>query len=231
MNSIAIIPARGGSKRIPNKNIKPFLGQPIIGHVINKLLASGQISEVYVSTDSEQIAEVAKSFGAKVPFMRPPELSDDFTSTNEVIKHAICNIDQEISTENVFCVYPTSVGILDDDIQLALDIFQNKSWEYVFTAVESTASPLRAFMRNMNGGSEMLFPEYWDFRSQDLPEVYTDAALFYLANKETWHAEQPIFSPKSTFISIPEERAVDINTEKDWLKSEMYLRELLKSKN
>lgn len=223
MNSVAVIPARGGSKRIPGKNLRNFLGKPILERVVQKLLTSEAIERVFVSTDSTEIAEAAISFGAEVPFLRPSELSDDFASTSAVMKHATSFLLSEISVSSVFCVYPTSVGLTHLDIDNAVKLFEEGQWDYVFSATEPASSAFRGFTRTNNGGAEMLFPQYWDSRSQDLPRAFADAALFYLATNETWQLEKPIFSRGSTFIEIPEFRAIDINTEEDWLRAERAL--------
>lgn len=229
VSSVAVIPARGGSKRIPGKNLKSFLGQPILQRVIETLISSPTIEQVYVSTDSEEIAAASISFGAEVPFIRPPELSDDFASTSAVMKHATSVLFSEIGDNSVFCVYPTSVGLTHSDLVAAVNMFEDGSWEYVFSGTEPGASPFRAFSQSPEGGTEMLFPQYWDSRSQDLPRAFTDAALFYLATAETWHSEKPIFTASSTFIEIPEFRAVDINTQDDWIRAELALGQIFPS--
>lgn len=226
---IAIIPARGGSKRIANKNIKSFLGVPIIGLVIGNLRDSGIFDRIIVSTDSEEIARVAKGFGAEVPFVRPIELSDDHAGTTEVIAHAVQALQLHNETDvQVCCVYPTSVLMNSDDLMESLKLLQEQKWQYVFAASQPNSSPLRSFKKSRLGGTEMLFPNYWGSRSQDLPACFVDAGFFYWANAKTWVIGEPIFGAYSTFIEVPEIRAIDVNTESDWLRAESTF-ELLKS--
>ena len=218
---IAIIPARGGSKRIPNKNIKNFLGSPIIGRVIGTLSESQIFDRIIVSTDSEEIAVVAKKYGAEVPFMRPSELADDFAGTSEVITHAIDSLQLETTLDTqVCCVYPTSVLMNSNDLKDSLELLQTQEWEYVFAASQPNSSPLRSFTKSELGGLEMLFPKYWSSRSQDLPDCFVDAGFFYWATAKTWIQAEPIFGPNSTFVDIPEIRAIDVNTEDEWLRAE-----------
>lgn len=218
---IAIIPARGGSKRITNKNIKNFLGTPIIGRVIRTLRESQIFDRIIVSTDSEEIATVARKYGAEVPFMRPNELADDFASTSEVIAHAIESLQLETSLDTqVCCVYPTSVLMNSNDLRTSLELLQTQDWQYVFAASQPNSSPFRSFKKSGSGGLEMLFPQYWGSRSQDLPDCFFDAGFFYWATAKTWMKAEPIFGPNSTFVEIPEIRAIDVNTEDDWLRAE-----------
>lgn len=218
---IAIIPARGGSKRITNKNIKNFLGTPIIGRVISTLRESQIFDRIVVSTDSDEIAAVAKNFGAEVPFIRPYELADDFAGTSEVITHAIDSLQLQTSLDaQVCCVYPTSVLMNSNDLKDSLELLQTQEWEYVFAASQPSSSPLRSFTKSELGGLEMLFPKYWGSRSQDLPDCFVDAGFFYWATAKTWIQAEPIFGPNSTFVDIPDIRAIDVNTEDEWLRAE-----------
>jgi len=218
---IAIIPARGGSKRITNKNVKNFLGTPIIGRVISNLRESQIFDRVIVSTDSEEIAAVAKKYGAEVPFMRPNELADDFAGTSEVIAHAIESLQLQTALDTqVCCVYPTSVLMNSNDLKDSLGLLQTQKWQFVFAASQPNSSPLRSFTKSELGGLEMLFPNYWGSRSQDLPNCFVDAGFFYWATANTWIQAEPIFGPNSTFVEIPEMRAIDVNTEDEWLRAE-----------
>ena len=135
---------------------------------------------IIVSTDSEEIAHVAKEFGAEVPFIRPSNLADDYAGTSEVIAHAISSLQlQRESDAQVCCVYPTSVLMNVQDLKNSLDLLQNQDWQYVFAASQPNSSPLRSFRKSGQGGLEMLFPQYWESRSQDLPECFVDAGFFY----------------------------------------------------
>ena len=218
---IAIIPARGGSKRIVDKNLKSFLGTPIIGRVIKNLKESEIFDRIVVSTDSEEIARVSVEFGAEVPFIRPSQFSDDFAGTTEVIVHAIeaLQLSDELGVQ-VCCVYPTSVLMNCNDLRDSLELLQDQEWQYVFAASQPNSSPLRSFRKSRLGRVEMLFPNYWGSRSQDLPDCYVDAGFFYWATTDTWRQAEPVFNANSTFVEIPEIRAVDINTESDWLRAE-----------
>ena len=218
---IAIIPARGGSKRIANKNIKSFLGVPIIGRVIGNLRDSGIFDRIIVSTDSEEIARVSIEFGAEVPFIRPNELSDDYAGTTEVLAHAVqaLQLHNEAAVQ-VCCVYPTSVLMNSDDLHGSLKLLQDQEWQYVFSASQPNSSPFRSFKKSGQGGVEMIFPNYWGSRSQDLPDSFVDTGFFYWATAGSWRKAEPIFGPNSTFIEIPAIRAIDINTESDWLRAE-----------
>ena len=218
---IAIIPARGGSKRIACKNIKEFLGVPIIGRVIGNLRDSGIFDRIIVSTDSEEIARVSKRFGAEVPFIRPSELSDDYAGTTEVVAHALKTLQLPSDTDvQVCCVYPTSVFMNSNDLHDSLKLLQDQEWQYVFSASRPNSSPFRSFEKSRRGGVEMLFPNYWGSRSQDLPDCFVDAGFFYWAKAGSWRKAEPIFGLNSTFIESPDFRAIDINTESDWLRAE-----------
>jgi pseudaminic acid cytidylyltransferase len=218
---IAIIPARGGSKRIANKNINSFLGVPIIGRVIGNLRDSGIFDRIIVSTDSAEIARVSKEFSAEVPFIRPKELSGDYVGTTEVIAHAIETLQLHHETDiQVCCVYPTAVLMNSIDLLASLKLLQDQKWQYVFAATQPSSSPYRSFKKSPLGGVDMLFPNYWGSRSQDLPESFVDIGFFYWATAWSWLKAEPIFGTNSTFIEIPEIRAIDINTESDWLRAE-----------
>ena len=218
---IAIIPARAGSKRIVDKNIRSFLGTPIIGRVIENLRKSEIFDRIIVSTDSKEITNISIGFGAEVPFIRPGELSGDYVGTTEVITHAIKSLQLHDQLDvDICCVYPTSVLMNSTDLQDSLKLFLSQKWKYVFAASQPNSSPLRSFKRSQLGGTEMLFPNYWGSRSQDLPDCFVDAGFFYWASARTWMEGEPIFGVNSTFVEIPEVRAIDVNTESDWLRAE-----------
>ena len=218
---VAIIPARGGSKRIPDKNTRDFLGVKIIGRVIKMLEEVNLFDRIIVSTDSDEIALVAREFGAEVPFIRPSNLADDFSGTSEVITHAIATLGLQNDPETqVCCVYPTSVLMTAKDLLYSIELFRSEKWKFVFAASRPNSSPLRSFKKADSGGLEMLFPHYWTTRSQDLPICFVDAGFFYWGTTETWMKAEPIFDSRSTFVEIPECRAIDINTEADWLQAE-----------
>jgi pseudaminic acid cytidylyltransferase len=223
--NVAIIPARGGSKRIPRKNIRPFAGRPIIGHSIACALQAGIFDRVIVSTDDPEIASVSTSFGAEVPFLRPAELADDHTGTTDVIAHA-CNqlTESGVHMDAVCAIYPTAPFLRAEDLVEGLRILQSVSWSFVFSASTFEYPIFRAFRRQPSGGIEMVFPEHFDSRSQDLAEAVHDAGQFYWGRPDAWLRGERIFSPRATVVMIPRWRAQDIDTEEDWQRAEMMAR-------
>ena len=216
---VAILPARSGSSRIPLKNIREFVGIPIIGRVINTLKESNIFDRIIVSTDSEDVMEVAKLFGAEIPFVRPKYISDNKTGTSSVIKHALREL--EITNEshgiNVCCVYPTAALMTISDLLVAKRFVEQIKWRYIFAATKiNETSALRAFIKNKNGALSMLAPQYQEYNSQDLPHLYTDCGFFYWATINNWLSYETTFDSFSNFVEIPEMRGVDINTEQDW---------------
>lgn len=218
---LAIIPARGGSKRIPRKNIKPFCGKPMIAWSIEAALESGCFDRVIVSTDDAEIAEVARQYGAEVPFMRPLELSDDHTGTIPVIRHAIETINsQGRAVEQACCLYATAPFIRAEDLRRGLELLQGSGGDYAFS-VTSYAFPIqRAIRLTPEGRVEMFNPEHFSTRSQDLEEAYHDAGQFYWGRAEAWLQGQMIFSPASLPVMLPRHRVQDIDTPEDWVRAE-----------
>lgn len=216
-----VIPARAGSKRIPDKNIRSFLGKPIISRVIKTISESGIFERVIVSTDSLKIKEIAEEAGALVPFVRPDEISGDFIDTSTVMSHASNFINEYYdSKEAVMCIYPTAVFIQEDDLVSCIKKFETGKWEFVFSAYQPSNSALRMFGKADGGGCEMYFPEFFNYRSQELPISFADAGMFYLAEQKTWHKQTTIFTSRSSFIEIPRLRAIDINVMEDWTLAE-----------
>lgn len=222
---IAVIPARGGSKRIPRKNIKPFGGKPMIAWPIAAAQASGCFDRIIVSTDDEEIAGVARQSGAEVPFMRPPELADDSTGTIAVMKHAIewC-ADNGPPPDPVCCIYATAPFVRPADLREGLDLLQGEDCEYVFTATEYVAPIQRALRISPAGRVSMLNPEYFTARSQDLEPAYHDAAQFYWGRASAWAAGHAIFSPAAVALLLPRYRVQDIDTPDDWTRAERMFR-------
>ena len=218
---LAIIPARGGSKRIPRKNIKPFCGKPMIAWSIEAALESGCFDRIIVSTDDEEIAEVARQYGAEVPFMRPLELSDDHTGTIPVIRHAIETINsQGRAVEQACCLYATAPFIRAEDLRRGLEILQGSGGDYAFS-VTSYAFPIqRAIRLTPEGRVEMFNPEHFSTRSQDLEEAYHDAGQFYWGRADAWLQGKMIFSPASLPVMLPRHRVQDIDTPEDWVRAE-----------
>ena len=222
---IAVIPARGGSKRIPRKNIRPFGGKPMIAWSIEAALQSGCFDQVIVSTDDTEIAEVARTYGAAVPFMRPAELSDDHTGTIPVIRHAIEWFKQQGAVPGkVCCIYATAPFVRGENIQKGLDILDSTGSDYAFS-VTSYAFPIqRALRLTAAGRVEMFHPEHFNTRSQNLEEAYHDAGQFYWGRSSAWLAGKPIFSPDATPVILPRHRVQDIDTPEDWESAEWMLK-------
>ena len=229
--NIAIIPARGGSKRIPRKNIKEFCGKPMIAWSIEAAKKSGLFEQIIVSTDDEEIAEVAKQWGAQVPFMRPAELSNDYAGTTEVIAHATqWALDQRLNFEAVCCIYAAAPFIQVVDLKLGLTKLNSGDWSYAFTATDFPAPIFRSFQQTSGGGLTMFFPENFEKRSQDLPTALHDAAQFYWGLPEAWLSGKRIFAEHSTPIVLPRWRVQDIDTLEDLNRAELIF-ELLKKLN
>lgn len=218
---LAIIPARGGSKRIPRKNIKLFSTKPMIAWSIEAALQSGCFDQVIVSTDDQEIAEVARRYGASVPFMRPAELSDDHTGTIPVIQHAIQWFnDQGQSVEHACCLYATAPFVSPQDIRRGFAVLEQNGCDYTFS-VTSYAFPIqRAIRLNAEGRVEMFNPEQFNTRSQDLEEAFHDAGQFYWGKADAWLQARVIFSPDSVPVLLPRHRVQDIDTPEDWVRAE-----------
>jgi N-acylneuraminate cytidylyltransferase len=228
--SIAVIPARGGSKRIPRKNIKNFNGLPVIAYAIKAAKESGAFSEVFVSTEDEEIAEVAKSFGATIPWMRSKELSEDHTTTISVMQDAVKKLKSSfMELEYVCCIYPATPLLQPRYIREGFEVIQDGKWDYTISASRAETPPQRFFSLNSANGVEMHFPENAATRTQDFLPSYHDAGQFYFGKTSSWELGSQIFSGKSTIIEIPHELSVDIDTLDDWHYAErlfaMYRRE------
>ena len=226
---LCIIPARGGSKRIPRKNIKEFLGQPVIAYSIKAAIDSQCFDKVIVSTDDAEIAEVAKSFGASVPFMRPDELADDYASTIPVVKHAIEWFDdQGQSPSEVCCLYATAPFVRASTIRKAYEQMQSTQADYCFTATSFAFPIQRAIKITAENRVEMLYPEHLETRSQDLEESYHDAGQFYWGKAEAFKQQKPLFSKSATPYILPRYLVQDIDTLEDWKKAELMYKTIKK---
>ena len=219
---LAVIPARGGSKRIPRKNVKTFCGKPMIAWSIEAAKQSGCFDSIIVSTDDKEIAEIAVGLGAEAPFVRPQELSDDHTGTIPVVAHAIDWLQQNGSPPSlVCCIYATAPFLSAEDLKNGLNLIQKTRANYAFS-VTSYAFPIqRAVYVNENGRVEMFQPENFDTRSQDLAEAYHDAGQFYWGMPSAWLERKPIFSSNSVPIILPKYRVQDIDTKEDWVRAEI----------
>lgn len=224
---LAVIPARGGSKRIPRKNIKPFCGKPMIAWSIEAALQSGCFDAVVVSTDDAEIAEVARIHGATVPFMRPAELADDHAGTIPVIRHAIEWHQQHGQEPNqVCCIYATAPFVHAEDLQRGLRVLDETGCDYAFS-VTSYAFPIqRAIRVTPQGRVEMFHPEHFNTRSQDLEEAFHDAGQFYWGQASAWLAGKPIFSRDTAPVILPRHRVQDIDTPEDWVRAEWMFKAL-----
>lgn len=222
MKTLAIIPARGGSKRIPRKNINEFCGKPMIAWSIEAARQSDCFSHIVVSTDDAEIAEIAKQWGAEVPFMRPAALSDDHTGTLPVIRHAIeWFIQQGEPAEQVCCIYATSPFITPEDIRRGLEILTVTGSDYAFSVTSYPFPIQRAIRITPQGRVEMFQPEQFNSRSQDLEEAFHDAGQFYWGRASAWLAEKKIFSPDASPVLLPRHQVQDIDTMEDWLRAEL----------
>ena len=220
--TIAVIPARGGSKRIPRKNIKDFCGKPIIAWSIEAARRSGLFDHVIVSTDDIEIAEVAKQWGAEVPFMRPADLSGDFVGDTEVIAHATqWVLDHAWLVSAVCCIYATAPFIRVEDLKRGLKALDSGEWAYAFAVTEYSSPIFRSFRELPNGGLEMFFPEHYLTRSQDLPTALHDAGQFYWGRPSAWTARENVFGLQSIPVIIPRWRVQDIDSPADWHRAEI----------
>lgn len=223
--NVAIIPARGGSKRIPRKNVQPFAGQPIIAYAIQTAARSGLFERIVVSTDDVEIADVARRYGAEVPFERPKELSDDFTGTHEVVSHAVAwLLDHGAPVRNACCIYPTAALLRADDLQRGLDELARGGWDTVLAATTFPYPILRALTRGDDGAVRMIYPEHYQTRSQDLPEALHDAGQFYWATAATWLGPARGFTTTTSVVLLPRWRVQDIDTPEDWTRAEVIYR-------
>jgi pseudaminic acid cytidylyltransferase len=228
---VAIIPARGGSKRIPRKNIKLFHGKPLIAYSIEAALASNCFDKIIVSTDDEEIAKIAKQFGAEVPFMRPNGIADDYATTMDVIKHAISWLnDNQNKVEYVCCIYATAPFLTAQIIQQAYEQLVKGGFNYTFSATSYAFPVQRALKLKNNGSIEMFMPEHMNTRSQDLEEAYHDAGQFYWGKAVAFLNQRAIFSPQSNAFLLPRNSVQDIDTLEDWNNAEVMF-ELLNRTN
>ena len=215
--NLCVIPARGGSKRIPNKNIKIFCGKPIIIWSIELAIASKCFDKIIVSTDDKEISDLAKSNGAEVPFIRPKTLSDDYTGTNPVISHAIkWQIKNYQKPLHVCCIYATAPFIRLSDLKNGLKILKSSGHEYVFPVTNYAYPIQRSLKIKKNKKLEMFYPEHFNSRSQDLEEALHDAGQFYWGSTDAWLENKSVTSGNASPILIPRNRALDIDTLDDW---------------
>lgn len=218
MKNLCIIPARGGSKRIPRKNVKPFLGKPMLAYSIEAALATGLFDEVMVSTDDKEIAEVALKYGAKVPFMRNAETANDFATTDDVLIEVV-KMYKEMGQEfdNLCCIYATAPMIQVKDIISAYEILQSSNFTVVYPVVQFSYPIWRCLDMAKDGSMNYHWPEFEFSRSQDLPKEYHDTGTFYWHKIKRWMNGEI----KTGGIIVDETTIQDIDTETDWKIAEM----------
>lgn len=218
MKNLAIIPARGGSKRIPRKNVKPFLGKPMLAYSIEAALATRLFDEVMVSTDDEEIAEVARQYGAKVPFMRSAVTASDFATTSDVLKEVVHNY-RELGREfdNFCCIYATAPMVQPKDITSAFDRLVSSKFSMVYPVVQFSYPIWRCLDLEEDGSMKRHWPEFENSRSQDLPKEYHDTGTFYWYKTNEWLAGNLNIGG----IEVDETTIQDIDTETDWKLAEM----------
>jgi N-acylneuraminate cytidylyltransferase len=221
--SICVIPARGGSKRIPRKNIRAFCGKPMIAWPIRAAIASGCFDRVVVSTDDDDIADVAEGAGAEAPFRRAPDLADDYTPTVPVIADAITRLGVADRIP-VCCLYATSPFVEPSDLRKGLERLDETGAPFVLS-VTTYAFPIqRALRRDASGRVEMFDPAQMQTRSQDLEEAWHDAGQFYWGSAESWTSSRGIFEAGAQGLALPRHRVLDIDTEEDWQRAERMMR-------
>ena len=219
--NIAIIPARGGSKRIPRKNIKLFDGKPMIAYAITAAIASGLFEHIVVSTNDAEIATIAREWGAETPFVRPDSLANDYAATVPVIVHGIqASRTLGWSFENVCCIYPGVPFIQTEDLKGALALLLESGADYCFPVTEFPSAIQRALRRIDGGKMQPFYPEYETMRTQDLERAYHDAGQFYWGKEKAWLQNPKIHSAGIGYV-IPNSRVVDIDTPEDWLRAEV----------
>lgn len=224
---IAVIPARGGSKRIPRKNIKLFCGKPMIAWSIEAAFASGLFEHVVLSTDDAEIAEVARVYGAEVPFMRPAALSDDHTPTSQVVAHAIeWYRENGLMPDPVCCIYATAPFVTAVDLKRGLQTLTDSGSDFAFSVTSYPFPIQRAIKLTNEARVEMFQPEHLNTRSQDLEEAWHDAGQFYWGRGEAWLTGKPIFSTNAAPVMLPRHRVQDIDTTEDWVRAEWMFKAL-----
>ena len=219
---IAIIPARGGSKRIPRKNIEEFHGKPMISYAIKNALNSDIFDEVFVSTDDEQIAEIAREYGALVPAMRSDKNSDDFATTYDVLAEVLDYYENSgRSIEEACCIYPCTPLLHTNDIKDGFERFKNSDFDVLLSSVKFEANIQRGFTLNEDGNVQLLKPELILERSQDLTPAYHDAGAFYFFNSASLLTNKSIWVGKIGALELPAGRVQDIDTPEDWKMAEL----------
>lgn len=223
--SVCLIPARGGSKRIPRKNIRPFNGKPMIAWSIDAARQAGVFDRIIVSTDDDEIADVAQSHGAEVPFTRPADLADDHATTIDVVRHGIGWLDANGGAPDALCcLYATAPFASPDDIRAGPALLADADFALPVTPF---GFPIQRAVRITGEGRLQMFdPDQFNTRSQDLPEAWHDAGQFYWGRTAAWRTATTLFGSSTAAIRLPRWRVQDIDTEDDWTRAEILARVL-----
>ena len=222
MSNLAIIPARGGSKRIPRKNIKSFLGKPIIAYSIEAALDSGLFDEVMVSTDDEEIAEIAREYGATVPFFRSEKTSDDYATTADVIEEVLLSYREKgIEFDLACCIYPTAPLISSENLIASFNLLKSQSFDTVFPVVQYSYPIQRALKVGEQKKMSLFFEANKNSRSQDLEESYHDAGQFYSFSVTDFLKDKELWTKNTGVIVLNELKVQDIDTLTDWKLAEL----------
>ena len=228
---VAVIPARGGSKRIPRKNIKDFYGKPLIAYSIEVALNSKLFDKVVVSTDDEEIASIAKDYGADVPFIRPKKLSDDFTGTGDVVNHALAYLQEQGEVFDYACtIYATAPLLQKEYLIEGFEKLKNSDAVNAFSVTSMPFPIQRTFKIDKNNRCDMFTPEHYMTRSQDLEEAYQDAGQFYWT-KLNKSSSEIMFGKDSIAVVLPRHLVQDIDTLEDWKRAEIMYRVLEEEKH
>ncbi len=232
MKKLCIIPARGGSKRIPRKNIKNFLGKPIIAYSIEAALQSNLFDEVMVSTDDNEIAEIAKKYGAKVPFLRSEENANDYATTVDVINEVLQQY-KEIgkSFQTACCIYPTAPFVSSNKLKEAFDLMMSNNFDSVFPVMEFSFPIQRALKKDVNNKMTLFQPEHLNSRSQDLEKAYHDSGQFYWFFTNAILEKGKLWTDNTGVIVIKESEGQDIDTLEDWKLAEIKYKLLHEKEN
>lgn len=228
---LALIPARGGSKRIPHKNIKSFFGKPLIAYSIEAALESKEFDEVMVSTDDEKIKEIALKFGAKVPFLRSAKASNDFATTADVIEEVLIEYQQRgVRFDSFCCIYPTAPFLTEKKLSKAARLFTQSDSDTMIS-VCPFSYPVQRSLKIKNGKLEFCYPEYEKSRSQDLEKIYHDAGQFYFGKTVEFLANKKLFTSKTTPFELSELEVQDIDNLVDWDLAELKYKKLQEKKD
>lgn len=226
---LAVIPARGGSKRVPHKNIKPFGGQPMIAWSIRAAIESRCFDRILVSTDDAEIATIARFYGADVPFLRPAELSDDHTGTIPVIAHAIeWQNANGLRTTEVCCIYATAPFVSADDLRRGLSIRHESRAEFAIAMMRYPSPIQRAFRIREDNRVEMFDPAQFEIRSQDLDDAWHDAGQFYWGRADAWLTHKTLFGSDTAPVVLARHLVQDIDTAEDWYRAELMFQAMMR---